>query len=31
MSSKGEIYGIQRHGIKKMKNSVLLNASFEQT
>lgn len=31
MCAKGQILGLVWHGIKKMKNSVLLNASFEQT
>lgn len=31
MTNKGTILGIQRHGLKHMKDSVLLNASFEIT
>ncbi|GFZ13208.1 nuclear RNA polymerase C1 [Actinidia rufa] len=31
MTFKGEILGITRHGIQKMKDSVLMLASFEKT
>lgn len=31
MCYKGEVLGIQRHGIAKMKQSVLMLASFEKT
>jgi len=31
MCFKGEVLGIQRHGISKMKQSVLMLASFEKT
>ena len=31
MSCRGEILGITRHGLAKMKESVLMLASFERT
>ncbi|KZV37827.1 DNA-directed RNA polymerase III subunit rpc1-like, partial [Dorcoceras hygrometricum] len=31
MTSKGEVLGITRHGVQKMKDSVLMLASFEKT
>jgi DNA-directed RNA polymerase III subunit RPC1 len=31
MTNKGEVLGITRHGISKMKDSALMLASFEQT
>ncbi|KAL7123205.1 hypothetical protein ACP275_01G090800 [Erythranthe tilingii] len=31
MTSKGEVLGITRYGVQKMKDSVLMLASFERT
>ena len=31
MSCRGEVLGITRHGLAKMKESVLMLASFEKT
>ncbi|XP_073308006.1 LOW QUALITY PROTEIN: DNA-directed RNA polymerase III subunit 1-like [Primulina huaijiensis] len=31
MTSKGEVLGITRHGVQKMKDSILMLASFERT
>jgi DNA-directed RNA polymerase III subunit RPC1 len=31
MTTKGQVLGFTRHGMKKMKDSIILNASFEVT